>query len=334
MRGGNANADFLAVWDGVSWKPFCNATGPAFGGSVQALQIIGSTLYVGGSFENGAGIPSADYLLACDLNTGAPRSTVLHDGDISGGVYALTADSNGVMYAAGQFINMATIPAADHVASFAGGVWRAMGSGPGPDAGALTGYARSLTAKGDKRPCRHRLHRHRGHPTGRSRREVERLGLERPGLEHRRRGRVVPGLDLHLRADDLGLTRVRRGVVPERERQPDFPPTTCAYFDGSAWHPVGSNGAGNLSVDRLRLRSRHLRQAAHRRRKLHQRRRGHPGALRRLVRAGWSSRGVRGGASPGLCGGGARVRGQRPRFDSSGRAQTSSGVPDGAGVRS
>ena len=35
---------------------------------------IGSTLYVGGEFQNGAGIPTADYLLACDLDTGDSRS--------------------------------------------------------------------------------------------------------------------------------------------------------------------------------------------------------------------------------------------------------------------
>ncbi|HXJ66651.1 MAG TPA: hypothetical protein VNN79_23065, partial [Actinomycetota bacterium] len=81
--GGDGQADFLAVWNGSSWAPFCNSTGPdaSFGGSVDALQIIGSTLYVGGAFQNGAGIAAADYLLACNLNTGASSSTVLHDGD-------------------------------------------------------------------------------------------------------------------------------------------------------------------------------------------------------------------------------------------------------------
>src|SRR5213075_465565 len=63
--GGHADADFLAVWNGSSWAPFCTSTGPdpSFGGSVSALQIIGSTLYVGGALQNGAGIGSADYLL-------------------------------------------------------------------------------------------------------------------------------------------------------------------------------------------------------------------------------------------------------------------------------
>ena len=41
--GDNDNADFLAVWDGVSWEPFCNPTvpGPAFSGNVTSLQVIG-----------------------------------------------------------------------------------------------------------------------------------------------------------------------------------------------------------------------------------------------------------------------------------------------------
>ncbi len=52
--GGSPNADFFALWDGTSWARFVNSTGPAFGGNVQALQIIGSTPHVGGT---GAGHP-------------------------------------------------------------------------------------------------------------------------------------------------------------------------------------------------------------------------------------------------------------------------------------
>jgi hypothetical protein len=144
--GGNPNADFLAVWDGNNWAPFCSPA-PAFGGSVAALQIIGSTLYVGGSFQRGAGIPSANYLLACDLNTGVARSIVGGVNDISGGVYALTRDDKGTLYAGGQFINMAGIPAADHVAAY-DGTWHAMGTGPSTGGGAVDDYVRSLASNG------------------------------------------------------------------------------------------------------------------------------------------------------------------------------------------
>ena len=45
--GGNANADFLAVWDGTTWGTVCTAPGSAITGNVSALEVIGSTLYVG-----------------------------------------------------------------------------------------------------------------------------------------------------------------------------------------------------------------------------------------------------------------------------------------------
>ena len=54
--------------------------------SVAALQIVGNTLYIGGSFQDGAGIPAADFLLACDLTTGAPSATVVVNESINSGV--------------------------------------------------------------------------------------------------------------------------------------------------------------------------------------------------------------------------------------------------------
>jgi hypothetical protein len=144
--GGNPDADYLAVWDGATWAPFCNASGPAFGGNVTALEIIGSTLWVGGSFQNGAGLASADYLLACDLNTGAASSPFTADGQ-GGGIYALTADSGGVLYAAGTFINEGGVPAADYVASY-DGTWHALGSGASPGGGPVTGISRGLASDG------------------------------------------------------------------------------------------------------------------------------------------------------------------------------------------
>ena len=65
--GGDQNLDFVAQWNGVKWGPVCNSQGPLITANVNALQIIGSTLYIGGSFANGAGIASADFILACNL---------------------------------------------------------------------------------------------------------------------------------------------------------------------------------------------------------------------------------------------------------------------------
>ncbi len=143
--GGNPNADYLAVWDGRTWGSVCNAPGAPIGGGVTSLQIIGSTIYVGGTFQNAAGIAAADYLVACDLGTGAARSMVAKDGTI-GTIYALTADSKGALYAGGRFGKIDGVPGADNVASFYGGAWHAMGTGAGGSA--VDGFVRSLTSSG------------------------------------------------------------------------------------------------------------------------------------------------------------------------------------------
>ena len=121
--GGNANADFLAVWNGTSWGSICAPAGPTFlTGNVTSLEIIGQTLYVGGVFQNWAGNASADYLLACNLATGASSPVA---NPFPGPVYALAADGDGTLYAGGTFTNLG-IEDADYVAYLSGGGWHAM----------------------------------------------------------------------------------------------------------------------------------------------------------------------------------------------------------------
>ncbi len=242
--GGNANADFLAVWDGIGWAPFCNPTvsGPAFGGSVLALQVIGNTLYVGGAFQNGAGINAADYLLACDLTTGASSATVPNDGDMSGGVYALAADSNGTLYAGGQFINVEGIPAADHVAAYDGS-WHAMGSGAGAGGGAVDSYVRGLAAHGtdvyigtdsvDVAGIPQADHVARWSGSAWSA-----VGTDTSGAN----GWFTTTTFINALATSgsllfaAGSFQDANGVATADH---------IAYFDGATWRPIGSNGAGN-----------------------------------------------------------------------------------------
>jgi hypothetical protein len=143
--GGEPAADYLAVFDGVSWEPFCNATSdPTFntnGMQVLALELIGSTLYVGGSFQNANGVAVADYLIGCDVNTGVMTTTISNGGSFSGAVYDLTSTPDGTLYAGGTFSNLDQIPEADFVAAY-DGAWSSLGTTP------IGGYVRALHASG------------------------------------------------------------------------------------------------------------------------------------------------------------------------------------------
>ena len=73
--GGQAAADYLAVLRrrSAGSRSATRHANPAFnsaGLQVRALQVIGSKLYVGGTFQNANADKRADYLIACDLATG------------------------------------------------------------------------------------------------------------------------------------------------------------------------------------------------------------------------------------------------------------------------
>lgn len=243
--GGDPNADFLAVFDGSSWAPFCTSTvpGPAFSGNVNALQIIGNTLYVGGSFADGAGIASADYLVGCDLTTGAASSTVDSDAHaFSGSVYALTADSTGTLYAGGGFINVEAIPAADHVAAY-NGSWSAMGTGPsGP---AIDGYVRSLTASGTNVYVGTDSVNVAGIDNGDhvALWNAATLAWSAVGANTAGTNGWFPASATIDALAHYGSIIVAAGSF--QDANGIAAADQIAYFDGIHWRPIGSNGAGN-----------------------------------------------------------------------------------------
>jgi hypothetical protein len=236
---GNANADFLAAWNGSAWEPFCTATGPgpAFNGNVFALQVIGNKLYIGGGFQDGAGIAAADYLVACDLTTGAANSTadsISHS--LNGTVYALTADDGGTLYAGGAFINVAGILAADHVAAY-DGAWHAMGSGPGAGGAAVDSIVRALASDG--------TNVYVGTDA------VDIAGIGAADHVVRWNGNAWSAMGASYFPDPAVINAL---VVDGsfvfaggnfQDANGDPLADTIAYWDGSAWHPLGSNGAGN-----------------------------------------------------------------------------------------
>lgn len=234
---GNPNADFLAAWNGSTWEPFCTAIGPgpAFSGNVNALQVIGNTLYVGGAFQNGAGIASADYLVACDLTTGAASSTIATDGNMSGVINALTADNSGTLYAGGSAINIDGNPAIDYIGAY-DGTWHALGSGAGIGGGAVNDVVRALASDGTSVYV------------GTDALDI--AGI--PGANHVARwdgAWHAMGSNYFSTPTFIGALAVAGSLVfaGGNFQDADGDPLADAivYWDGLAWHPVGSNGAGN-----------------------------------------------------------------------------------------
>ena len=243
--GGDAKADFLAVWDGTSWKPFCDATGPAFAENVTSLQIVDDTLYVGGTFQNGAGIASADYLLACDLATGASRSTVLDPTHaFPGPVHALAADSDGTLYAGGAFTDLEGIAAADNVAYLhVDDTWHAMGSGPGPCGCAITGVVRGLTTVGTDAYVGTDANDIAGIAQADHVAKWDGSAWSALGADSGGANGWLPAITSINALTGAGSNLFVTGTF--QDANGDARADNVAFFDGTAWHPLGSDGAGN-----------------------------------------------------------------------------------------
>jgi hypothetical protein len=241
--GGGPKPDYLAVWTGTTWSPFCNGPQglPAIGGNVKALQAIGGTLYVGGEFQNPVGILNGDYLLACDLSSGAASSTFTNQNQaFSGPVYAL-ADSNGVLYAGGGF-SITNDQTVRYVSYFAGGVWHPMGTGAAGCTCAVNDFVRSLVAVGpdvyvgtdfkNVAGIAQADHVARWNGTAWSA-----LGADTSGADGWFTGTTsINALTSH------GAQIYAAGSFQNANGESTA--DVVAAFDGSSWHPVGSSGAG------------------------------------------------------------------------------------------
>jgi hypothetical protein len=246
--GGNANADHLAVWNGQNWAPFCTPTvpGPSFVGNVRALQVVGSKLYVGGEFQNGAGIANADYMVVCDLTSGAASATFTNTSlFFNGTVQALTVDSSGVLYAGGNFSNLGADTTADSVASFDGVNWHAMGSVPGGGAGAISGYVRSLTASGRDVYVGADMKKIAGiaQADNVARWNADTSTWSAVGSNAAGTDGWFPTSTTITALTSDGAKVYAGGSFADAGGDPTA--DNVAAFDGTAWHAIGSNGSGN-----------------------------------------------------------------------------------------
>ena len=134
---GLAKADYVARWNGSTWSALgddLNGTGTgtdgALNGSVHALAVSGTDLYVGGFFIDAAGLAKADFVAKWNGSAWSALGDNLNgsgtDGALNANVYAL-AVSGTDLYVGGWFTDAAGLAKADYVAKWDGTAWSALG---------------------------------------------------------------------------------------------------------------------------------------------------------------------------------------------------------------
>lgn len=121
---GGQPANHIARWNGSSWSPLSTGIAPDsfVYKPVRALQMVGSSLYVGGSFLGAGGQASANLAVW----NGSAWSVVSKAPD--GAMNALAAAPTGDLFAAGRFDRVGDL-FVSHVARLNAGEWRALGEG-------------------------------------------------------------------------------------------------------------------------------------------------------------------------------------------------------------
>jgi hypothetical protein len=160
-------------------------------------------------------------------------------------VYALTADSNGTLYAGGGFTNLENVDAADNVAYLpaGGGAWQPMGAGATSCGCAVTGFVRGLTAVGTNVYVGTDANDVAGIP------QADHVAKWN-GSAWRAMGSGSGGANgwFPTTTSINALTGTGSNVFATgtfQNANGDARADNIAWFDGANWHPVGSDGAGD-----------------------------------------------------------------------------------------
>ncbi|MDW8390560.1 MAG: hypothetical protein RMK84_10590 [Oscillochloridaceae bacterium] len=147
---GIPQADRVARWNATTntWSALGGSgSNGALTGGVGALAVSGSNVYVGGNFQNAAGLVRADFVARLDTTTntwsalGGGSST---SGALTGGVRAV-AVSGGELFVGGDFWSAANIFEATFAARWNGSAWSALEAGGGYAAPSGNVYALAVS---------------------------------------------------------------------------------------------------------------------------------------------------------------------------------------------
>ncbi len=134
-----AEADYVAKWDGTNWSALGGdglGNGP-IDSYVKTIVADEMDIYVGGTFSNAGGIPSADYIAKWDgANWSALGSNGAGNGSLSlpSEVYSIAANGE-MVYIGGGFWDVnnhgTVLPSVDNFARWDGVNWSGFGNGDG-----------------------------------------------------------------------------------------------------------------------------------------------------------------------------------------------------------
>ncbi|MCC7064177.1 MAG: hypothetical protein IT456_15305 [Planctomycetes bacterium] len=144
-RAGGQPCNQIARWNGVALQPLGQGLQLTFGDAdVRALAVYNNDLYAAGKFDRAGGLPANGIARWNGTSWSAVGAGVVTSGGIVGYPYALCVH-NGALVVGGEFDRAGGNPA-QHVASWNGSAWSALGSGPSWPTYALATYGTDLIA--------------------------------------------------------------------------------------------------------------------------------------------------------------------------------------------
>jgi hypothetical protein len=258
-------ADYIAKWDGTNWSALgSNGVGNgSLNSGVNTMAAVGSNLYVGGGFtnvnNNGTELPAADKIAKWDgANWSALGSNGAGDGSIQGGVAAIAVSGSDV-YVGGSFTDLnhngTILTAADLIAKWDGTNWTALGSngaGDGSLKNALEPWYSSVAAIAVSNGIVY---------AGGGFLDVNNNGTVLGAADHIARwdgtnwsslGSYAPNVgsigDKVVNAIAVSGSNIYVGGYFSNVRQNGtfiYEADGIARWDGTNWHALGSNGAGD-----------------------------------------------------------------------------------------